>query len=201
MPATQRKCIYGGLTLDVDRHYIGSATATTHQEKRHNNTWVEWLFRGCDLSQVMIFALLAIDAKVWYELHRIRSFRLFVYLEINREFLTKTWHLHCQHPKLHSPEARVECWWNHRVLVLKEEEEEEVSLRVEHFSKKVRINRKSHSNILPAIYSFIRSRERGQNIGVGFAIDTDFFENFSTRRETSSSSSSFSTKTLWMKCI
>ena len=25
--------IYGGLTLDVDRHYIGSATATTHQEK------------------------------------------------------------------------------------------------------------------------------------------------------------------------
>ena len=33
MPATQRKCIYGGSTLDVDRHYIGSATATTHQEK------------------------------------------------------------------------------------------------------------------------------------------------------------------------
>ena len=33
MPATQRKCIYGGLTLDVDRHYIGSITATTHQEK------------------------------------------------------------------------------------------------------------------------------------------------------------------------
>ena len=33
MPATQRKCIYGGLTLDVDRHYIGSVTATTHQEK------------------------------------------------------------------------------------------------------------------------------------------------------------------------
>ena len=28
MPATQRKCIYGGLTLDVDRHYIGSVTAT-----------------------------------------------------------------------------------------------------------------------------------------------------------------------------
>ena len=34
MPATQRKCIYEGLTLDVDRHYIGSVTATTHQEKR-----------------------------------------------------------------------------------------------------------------------------------------------------------------------
>ena len=33
MPATQRKCIYGGLTLDVDRHYIGSFTATTHQGK------------------------------------------------------------------------------------------------------------------------------------------------------------------------
>ena len=26
------KGIYGGLTLDVDRHYIGSVTATTHQE-------------------------------------------------------------------------------------------------------------------------------------------------------------------------
>ena len=25
--------IYGGLTLNVDRHYIGSVTATTHQEK------------------------------------------------------------------------------------------------------------------------------------------------------------------------
>ena len=35
MPATQRKCIYEGLTLDVDRHYIGrkEVTATTHQEK------------------------------------------------------------------------------------------------------------------------------------------------------------------------
>ena len=33
MPATQRKCIYGGLRLDVERHYIGSVTATTHQEK------------------------------------------------------------------------------------------------------------------------------------------------------------------------
>ena len=32
-PATERKCIYWGLTLDVDRHYIGSVTATTHQEK------------------------------------------------------------------------------------------------------------------------------------------------------------------------
>ena len=29
----KRKCIYGGLTLDVDRHYIGSVTATTHQER------------------------------------------------------------------------------------------------------------------------------------------------------------------------
>ena len=27
------KCIYGGLTLDVDRHYIGSVTSTTHQKK------------------------------------------------------------------------------------------------------------------------------------------------------------------------
>ena len=25
--------VYGGLTLNVDRHYIGSVTATTHQEK------------------------------------------------------------------------------------------------------------------------------------------------------------------------
>ena len=33
MPATQRKCIHRGLTLDVDRHYIESVTATTHQEK------------------------------------------------------------------------------------------------------------------------------------------------------------------------
>ena len=33
MPATQRKCMYGGSTLDVDRQYIGSVTATTHQEK------------------------------------------------------------------------------------------------------------------------------------------------------------------------
>ena len=33
MPATQRKCTHEGLTLDVDRHYIGSVTATTHQEK------------------------------------------------------------------------------------------------------------------------------------------------------------------------
>ena len=27
------KGIYGGLTLDVDPHYIGSVTASTHQEK------------------------------------------------------------------------------------------------------------------------------------------------------------------------
>ena len=27
------KGIYGGLTLDMDRHYSGSVTATTHQEK------------------------------------------------------------------------------------------------------------------------------------------------------------------------
>ena len=33
MPATQLKYIYGGLKLDVDQHYIGSVTATTHQEK------------------------------------------------------------------------------------------------------------------------------------------------------------------------
>ena len=33
MPATQRKCTYGRLTMDVDRHYIGCVTATTHQEK------------------------------------------------------------------------------------------------------------------------------------------------------------------------
>ena len=28
------KGIYGGLTLDIDRPYIGSVTATTHQEKQ-----------------------------------------------------------------------------------------------------------------------------------------------------------------------
>ena len=33
MPATHGKCIYGGLTLDVDRHYIECVTATSHQEK------------------------------------------------------------------------------------------------------------------------------------------------------------------------
>ena len=33
MPATQQKCIYGGLTLDVDRHYIESVTSTKHQGK------------------------------------------------------------------------------------------------------------------------------------------------------------------------
>ena len=43
-------CIYDGLTLDVDRHYIGSATATTHQQKRHNNTWVEPLAGNCTTS-------------------------------------------------------------------------------------------------------------------------------------------------------
>ena len=32
---TQRKCIYDGLALDVDRHYVGSVTATTHQEKAY----------------------------------------------------------------------------------------------------------------------------------------------------------------------
>ena len=30
---TTKVYIYGGLTLDVDRHYKGSFTATTHQEK------------------------------------------------------------------------------------------------------------------------------------------------------------------------
>ena len=33
MHATQRNCIYGGLTLDVDRHYIVSISATAHQIK------------------------------------------------------------------------------------------------------------------------------------------------------------------------
>ena len=33
MPATQRKCILWGLALHVDRHYLGSITAKTHQEK------------------------------------------------------------------------------------------------------------------------------------------------------------------------
>ena len=33
MNARDTNGIYGGLTLDVDRHYMGSVTATTHQEK------------------------------------------------------------------------------------------------------------------------------------------------------------------------
>ena len=37
MPATQWECIYGGLTPDMDRHYIESVTATTHQKKRQNH--------------------------------------------------------------------------------------------------------------------------------------------------------------------
>ena len=38
MPATQQVYIYGGLTLDVDRHCIGSVTATTqfHTQKNHH---------------------------------------------------------------------------------------------------------------------------------------------------------------------
>ena len=32
-PSDTTKDIYGGLTMDVDRHYIGSVTATTQQEK------------------------------------------------------------------------------------------------------------------------------------------------------------------------
>ena len=50
MPATQRKCIYGGLTLDVDRHYIGSVTVYNTPGKRHNNTWVEPLAGNCTIS-------------------------------------------------------------------------------------------------------------------------------------------------------
>ena len=42
MPATQRKCIYWGLTLVVDRHYIGSVTATTHQEKGPFSNIIEY---------------------------------------------------------------------------------------------------------------------------------------------------------------
>ena len=30
---TTKVYIYRGLAMDVDRHYIGSVTATTHQEK------------------------------------------------------------------------------------------------------------------------------------------------------------------------
>ena len=33
MKARDTKVIYVGLALDVDRHYIGSVTALTHQEK------------------------------------------------------------------------------------------------------------------------------------------------------------------------
>ena len=41
------KGIYGGLTLDGDRHYIGSVTATTHQEKGiitlEKNKYKDWI--------------------------------------------------------------------------------------------------------------------------------------------------------------
>ena len=47
---TTKVYIYGGLTLDVDRYYIGSVTATTHQKKRHDNTWVEPLAGNCTTS-------------------------------------------------------------------------------------------------------------------------------------------------------
>ena len=39
---TTKVYIYGGLTLDLDRHYIGSVTPARHQTKRHNNTSVEY---------------------------------------------------------------------------------------------------------------------------------------------------------------
>ena len=72
-----------------------------------------------------------------------------------------------------------------------EEEEEEVSLRIEKvIKKKVRINRKSHSYFTALCTpNKIRNTERGKK-GVRFTIDTDFFLiTFSIRRETSSSSS------------
>ena len=45
----QQKCTYGGLTLDVDRHYIECHSNNT-PGKRHNNTWVESLAGNCTTS-------------------------------------------------------------------------------------------------------------------------------------------------------
>ena len=56
-PATQRKYTNGGLTLDVDRHYIGGVTATTHQKKRHNDTWIGPLKRFGHIYKCWIFLL------------------------------------------------------------------------------------------------------------------------------------------------
>ena len=58
MPMTQRTCIYGSLTLDVDRHYIESVTATTHQQKRHNNTCVEPHMGNCTMVQQHFYLVL-----------------------------------------------------------------------------------------------------------------------------------------------
>ena len=55
-----------------------------------------------------------------------------------------------------------------------EEEEEEVSLRIEKVIKKVRINRKSHSYYARALYILLGIQSAGE-IRVGFTIDTDFF--------------------------
>ena len=51
----------------------------------------------------------------------------------------------------------------------KEEEEEDISLRIEKVIKKKSVSIVNPTLVLPAL-SFIRSRERGQ-----FTIDTDFF--------------------------
>ena len=63
-------------------------------------------------------------------------------------------------------------------LGTKEEEEEEVSLRIEKvIKKKVRINRKSHFYFTRALYSpfLLLGVESAGKIKVGFTIDTDFF--------------------------
>ena len=52
---------------------------------------------------------------------------------------------------------------------------EDVSLRIEKVIKNDRINRKSHSNFSRGLLLGVQSAGK---IGIGFTIDTDFFDNF-----------------------
>ena len=58
-PATQRKCIYESPTPDEDRHYIGSVTATTPQEKGHR--WPRW---KCQLNLPSLYVLWQFTGKL-----------------------------------------------------------------------------------------------------------------------------------------
>ena len=57
MPPSQQKCIYGGLTLNVDRHYTMSVTATTPQEKGIITLESNPLAGNCTTGQTLIFII------------------------------------------------------------------------------------------------------------------------------------------------